>query len=175
MTKCTVILDKGACMEHYFLVKKLELEEAAYYEKLAAETPVFLLKDVFSLIAKEKLRHHAIFEALELGQVLPLIDTKNLIDNMLQDVIGKVTVSFSQHDTIYDHAAAYEKALRQEEKSIFLCESMRTSLLPMQLKTLEVIIGQKKAHANVMGALLELIHSPKTWLENAEWRHADVY
>lgn len=162
-------------MKHFSLVKKMELEEASYYKKLAAETPVFLLKDVFSLIAKEKLRHHAVFEALDLGQVHPLIDTKNLIDNMLQDVIGKVTVSFSQHDTIYDHAAAYEKALRMEEESINLCESMRTSLVPAQSKTLEIIIGQKKAHANVMSALLELIHSPKTWLENAEWRHADVY
>jgi rubrerythrin len=71
---------------------------------------------------------------------------------------------------------AYEKALKFEEKSVALYESILTKLDKKDQKGIvNKILDQEKSHVQFLHNMLEFLRHPGEWLENAEWFHQEAY
>lgn len=161
-------------MDILIVAQNMEREGIAYYEKLAAETPVSELKGVFSFLAREELHHLELFQALAQKSVIPEVgDTTTM--KKVKEIFQQLTKSFTLPEIVYDYEAAYRKALSMEEESVGYYSEMLNSIDDDQKKTLEFIINQEKGHVNLLESLIDFVSNPKVWLENSEWNHLDTY
>ncbi|MBN1549891.1 ferritin family protein [bacterium] len=162
-------------MDFFVIAQKMETEGKAYYEKMAAETPIAELKGVFAFLAHEEQRHYNLFHALAQKSELPKKDNENSLAEKIKEIFGQLTTSFSVPEIIYDYQAAYNKALQMERESVKYYTEALESAEPDQKAVLEIIIKEENAHVKLIESLIDFVENPKVWLENSEWHHLDAY
>lgn len=155
--------------------KKMELEGKIYYEKLAEESPLLMMKGVFTFLAVEEQRHIELFDAMLKNQNVSAGTDDGTLVKKVKSVFEELSVSFTLPDVIYDYQAAYGKALDFERESVRYYTDAVASADPSQREALNYIIKEEKLHVRLIESLLEFVVSPKRWLENAEWHHLDAY
>jgi rubrerythrin len=157
------------------LAKDVELQGKALYESLAESTLVKGLSDVFSLLAREEQRHYIIFE--KLGKNMPVeFGVSELASFDIPGIFRTVAAEMQHGDealkALDDAETGCRKALLLENNSIEAYRKMQVdSLNGMQKNALSLIIGEEKHHVTIIENLIEFIHRPKEWLENAEVNH----
>lgn len=162
-------------MQMLEFAKKMELEGKAYYEKLAEESPLPMLKGVFTFLAEEEERHIELFDAMMKNQPVPVGTDNGALVKKVKSVFEELRVSFTLPDVIYDYEAAYNKALGFEKESVRYYTAAVASADPSMKEALDYIIKQEEQHVRLIESLLAFVVAPKRWLENSEWHHLDAY
>jgi rubrerythrin len=162
-------------MELLKLAQTMELEGKAYYERLAAETEVGALKGVFLFLAGQEQNHYDLFKAIEQGTESATIDDDATLGSKVKEFFGALDTSFSMPEVLYDYQTAYGKALQMEKESVAMYGDLAAKVTTGEKKTIDFIISQEESHVRLLESILEFVGSPKTWLENAEWRNVDAY
>ena len=155
-------------MNIFDFAMKMELDGKTYYEKLAAETSVSGLKNIFISLAADEQKHYEIILAIKTGTDLKMTDStvlekaKNLFEVLMGD--KNIVASLSKSLDGYLHAR------KIEADSVKLYEDMakqedNQDTVQLLLK----IANEEKKHFNVLDNLYDLVLAPQNFLAWGEF------
>ena len=152
--------------------KGIELEGKAYYEKLAAESPVKALAGVFAVLAAEEQKHFEIFDEWQKTRKSPRPPKPGAASAEAKRIFAGLSAQFTFPQAAYDYTQAYGKALILETKSISLYAGMLAKASSTDEKAaLQFLIAEEQKHEHLVEHLLEFVNEPKQFLEDAEFNH----
>lgn len=161
-------------MNIFDFAMNMERDGKAYYEKLAAETPVVALKTIFAGLAKDEQKHYEIIEALKAGTCRALVDStvldeaKNVFVTLMQDK----TVSGGLKTAL----EGYQYARKIEADSIRYYEDMAKKEADSDaVRLILAIVNEEQRHYAIMDNLCEFILAPQTYLAWAEFSNLKEY
>jgi rubrerythrin len=156
------------------IAKTIETEGRAQYLWLAESTVNREVTGVFRFLADEEEKHLRMFERMQKN--LPVeISEKSDILKRAKSVLKSISVD-NVPPRFGDAESSYQKALDLEIKSVEFYEKLvNDKAVSGQAGVIALVLGEERRHVRLMEALLELVRSPKRWLENAEWNHLDEY
>ncbi|HMD67645.1 MAG TPA: ferritin family protein [Chitinivibrionales bacterium] len=159
-------------MDPLDLALNIETEGKAYYETLAAESPVKALSGVFSVLAAEEQQHFDLFDEWRKKRKAPAPPQPGTASAKAKQIFADLSVQFIVPQAVYDYAQAYAKALELETKSISMYADMLSKAnAPGDKKALQFLITEEQKHEHLVEHLLEFVNEPKEFLENAEFNH----
>lgn len=162
-------------MSMFEFAMKMEQEGEKFYRELADKTKNAGLKQIFTYLADEEVKHYKLFKGMLERQGVEyessdiLVDSKNIFSEMKES--GAVDVS---GDT--SQLESYKFALEMEEKAYtFFEEKCAEATDPKEKKFLEVIAQEERRHYRLIEGIIEFISQPETWVENAEFNQLTEY
>jgi rubrerythrin len=159
---------EGMAMNILDFAMKMELDGKAYYEKLAAETPVAGLKSIFTTLAADEQKHHDIIRDIKSGtnsqmaNSVVLEKAKNLFEELAAD---KAIV-----DSLKKSLDGYQHARKIEADSVRFYEDMaKKEANPETVQLLLRIANEEKKHFNIMDNLYDYVLAPQNFLAWGEF------
>ncbi|MBD3241342.1 MAG: hypothetical protein GF331_12200 [Chitinivibrionales bacterium] len=155
--------------------KDIETKGKAYYEQLAAQTPVEEVKSVLKVLAGEEQKHYNLFDSLQKGMP-PEEAAAADVGKIAKEEFAKIAKEFQVPAGLSDAEEAYRKALSIEQASVkFYNELLSKVDDKLQQSAIETVMSEEKRHEKLVLGLLEFVRRPKEWLEDAEFNHLEEY
>lgn len=147
---------------------KMEREGKAYYEKLAAETPLTGLTNIFLRLAKDEQKHYDTVTKLKMGANPSMTDTTVL--DRAQNVFQELLSQRSAVDAMQRDLDGYAHAMKVEADSVRFYEEM-AGKEPREAtaRLLQRIADEEKKHYNIMENLYDFVLAPQNFLAWAEF------
>lgn len=162
-------------MSVFEFAMKMEQDGEEFYRELAGKTQNSGLKQIFTYLADEEVKHYRLFkgilerENMAYDSTDALAHSKNIFTEMKAS--GEVDVSgdIAQVD-------GYRFALEMEKKAYtFFEEKCAEATDPKEKKFLEVIAKEERRHYRLIESIIEFVSQPETWVENAEFNQLTDY
>ena len=165
-------------MDFLDFAKEIETEGIKRYSILVHTMQVKELSGIFAFMADQEKSHYELFDSWQRnGAAAPELPVETVLGKAkgaFEDIAGHFLARNFVPPINYEQV--YKQALGFENRSIALYEETLPKINDdAQRGTLKLIIDQEKAHAHFITALMEFLHHPGEWLENAEWHHLDEY
>ena len=149
---------------------EIEKEGETLYRQFALEAPEKGMKNIFTWLADQELKHYRIFELLKACKPAPVAESTTLSD------IKNIFEEWKEKTPCIERDAAqadlYRKALAVENKSIQVYEGYaNTAAVESQKQIFLAIAKEEKRHKIIVENLIEFITKPEIWAENAEFSH----
>jgi rubrerythrin len=169
-------------MDLYSFALQMEKDGEEYYRELAKKSKNDGLKEIFTMLADEEVKHSQFIEKMQQNKNLPevveskvLAEVKNIFTRMRN---GKLDFEPGDYIDTTEEANAYRKACKTEEQSkqFYLDKAKETTDQQARL-ILEKLAAEEEKHCRIMENLVEFISRPEpgNWLEDAEWHHLEEY
>lgn len=169
-------------MDLYSFALQMEKDGEEYYRELAKKSKNDGLKEIFTMLADEEVKHSQFIEKMQQNKNLPevveskvLAEVKNIFTRMRN---GKLDFEPGDYIDTTEEANAYRKACKTEEQSkqFYLDKAKETTDQQARL-ILEKLAAEEEKHYRIMENLVEFISRPEpgNWLEDAEWHHLEEY
>lgn len=166
-------------INHWQLAKSIEEEGMMTYESLAKRAPNKELSGVFTTLADEERRHYELFSEMEKNMPVELFSEESKQIDLLETL--HTTLLEMKNDniklkTMHDAEKGYRNSLNLEKKSIEAYNKIMDDVKDIfQKSVLRLIIEEETRHVKLIEELIDFVHRPKEWLENAEVYHLDEY
>lgn len=155
-------------MNLFDFAMKMEMDGKAYYEKLAARTPVAGLKTIFLSLAQDELKHYDAINAIKAGTRGEMADTAVLKEakNVFQDLMADRNIIGSLKKDL----DGYRHAMKIEAESVRLYEdAAEKETHPETARLFLRIAAEEKKHFNIMENLYDFVLAPQNYLAWAEF------
>jgi rubrerythrin len=165
-------------MDFLDAAKEIETRGMEQYSALAQTMQDKELSAIFDFMADQEERHYELFDSWQRNGTVPTGLPGETVLGKAKDAFENLAVNFSGRNFVppINYEQVYKQAMEFENRSIVLYEeAFQKSDDDGRKWLLKLIVEQEKAHAQFITALLEFLHHPGEWLENAEWRHLDEY
>lgn len=165
-------------MDFLDFAKEIEKQGIEQYSVLAHTLQVNDLRGIFEFMADQEKRHYDLFDSWQQNGVATLELPVETVLGKAKDAFEHLAGHFMDKNFIspINYEQAYKQALELENRSIVLYEEAFPKIKDDGRKRLlKLVVEQEKAHAQFITALMEFLHHPGEWLENAEWNHLDEY
>lgn len=154
---------------------KMELDGREFYEKLARETELAGVRNIFSQLAADERKHYEIFLALKNEARPPaMADTPalELAKNVFEDLIArKETLGPVKGDL-----EAYRHAMQLEENSFRLYEEAAEKEKDQSVRELLLrIAGEEHKHFNILQNIHDFVNAPSQYLAWGEFSNLGEY
>ena len=162
-------------MNIYEYAMKMERDSESYYRELAEETEYEGLKNIFTMLADEEVKHFNVVEGmLETDAHAELADTDVLAN--AKNIFIEMKESGRKFDFDAPQTDVYRKAREIEEKSNkFYMEMSGKVENETQRAILLRLAAEEEKHMFLIENIIEFVSRPETWIENAEFNHLDEY
>lgn len=145
-------------MDIYEFAIKMELDGKEYYERLARETKVTGLKNIFLMLAKDEEEHHHFIKNLKSKQddgirSSTLKNANNIFVQMIRDI----------EECCCDSALldAYKHAWDIENKSIEVYSKQLSSSKDLREKKIyKILVEEEKKHRLIIENIIEFVSEP---------------
>lgn len=162
-------------MNIFDFAMKMELDGRELYEKLARDTQIAGLRNIFLQLAADERKHYEIFLALK-GQTLPaamavtsvLEQAKNVFEDLLarKDTLGPVEGDLE----------AYRRAMRLEAESFRLYEAAaEEEKEPGARELLLRIAGEEHKHFAILRNIYDFVNAPTQYLAWGEFSNLEEF
>lgn len=155
-------------MNVFDFAMKMEMDGKGYYEKLAAETPVVGLKNIFLSLAQDEQKHYDIMKELKSGADPTIAETNVLEDtkNLFQSLMAQRSVVAGLKKDL----DGYELGMKIEAESVkFYEENARKEQNEGAAKLLQKIADEEKKHFEIMENLYDFVLAPQNYLAWGEF------
>lgn len=155
-------------MNLFDFAMKMELDGKAYYEKLAAETPLSGLKTIFTRLAADEQKHYDAVQAIKAGVAGAMADTTVLEEakNLFESLMGDKTIVGGLRKDL----DGYRHAMKIEADSVRLYEDMaKKENNPETAQLILKIANEEKKHYNIMENLYDFVLAPQNFLAWGEF------
>ncbi len=159
-------------MEWFDVAINIEVEGEKFYRDLSGKAAAEGMKNIFSMLADDELKHKETFEAMKQGK------TPEPAASVTQDEAKKVFKTFKKQDFLDEQKQLelYRKVLDIEKKSIdFYADQLGTVEDEKHRKTLEQIIGEEQSHFKLIDSIIIMVERPESWVEHAEFGLREDY
>jgi len=155
-------------MNIFDFAMKMELDGKAYYEKLAEETVVSGLKNIFTSLATDEQKHYETIQAIKTGENLTMADSTVLekAKNLFEELMADKNISGSLNKSL----DGYQHARKIEADSVKLYEDMaKKEDNPETAQLLLRIANEEKKHYNILDNLYDFVLAPQNFLAWGEF------
>ncbi len=160
-------------MNVFEFAMKMEKDGKAYYEDHAAKEKIPALKKIWQQLAKDETKHYEIFRRMKDGELKEASKMATLGTTILDTAKTVFEELASQDDDFLfskDIFDAWEKAQDVEiETEEFYRQKQQEEKDPEVSKAMGLIADEENKHVNLIEHVLDFLHEPRTWLDDAEW------
>lgn len=161
-------------MNIYDYAMQMEKDGENYYRKLAEKCNSVGLREIFTMLASEEVKHYKVVEKLSQNNENPQLAVTNVLENAKNIFIEMKGVKPELHIDTSEEADSYRKACNIEEMSwkFYLEKSEQVEGEEARHIFLQLAREEEK-HLRIMANIVEFVSrtEPGNWLENAEWSH----
>lgn len=147
---------------------EIEKEGEALYRQFALEAPEKGMKNIFTWLADQELKHYRIFQLLKACKPASVAESTTLSD--VKDIFEEWKDKTPCIEANIPQAELYRKALEVENKSILVYEKYVSA---PQKEIFLKIAAEEKSHKHIVENIIEFVTKPEVWAENAEFSHLD--
>jgi len=147
---------------------KMELDGKAYYEKLASETDVTMLKIIFTSLAADEQKHYDTIKQMQSEVNTVMVDSTALemSKKIFQDLINDKNTA----EGLKESLDGYKHAMKVEADSVkFYEEIAAKESNPDSKKLLLKVAEEEKKHYNIMDNLYDYTLKPQYFLAWGEF------
>jgi rubrerythrin len=162
-------------MSIFEFAMKMEQDGEKFYRELAGKTQNAGLKQIFTYLADEEVKHYRLFKGILERQAMDydssdvLEHSKSIFTEMKASGAVDVSADTPQVD-------GYRFALEMEKKAYTFFEEKCTEATdPKEKKFLEVIAKEERRHYHLIESIIEFVSQPEEWVENAEFNNLTEY
>lgn len=160
-------------MNVFEFAMKMEKDGQEYYESCAAKTSNSALKRIWKQLAEDEVKHYEIFRRFRDGEVpsaasMAAEGTKIL--STAKTVFEEIAAA--EHDYTFsgDEFSAWEKAKQLEiDTETFYREKAAEESNVDISKSFNLLADEERKHVHLIEHVLQFLHEPKQWLDDAEW------
>lgn len=160
-------------MNIYTFAKQFEVDGREYYLKLAGESKSEYLKQLFTMLADDELKHYEIVSRLqEQDAEYVQSDSFQKVPTIFQKYLEQ-NESFEAEITKLE---AYAHAVELEKESFeFYREQGEKAKNPIEREIFFRIANEEKKHQITLENLMEMVRKPEVWVESPEFSHLEEY
>ncbi len=147
---------------------KMEQEARLLYEKMAKDTAVPELKNLFTLLAESEQEHH--------DALMQLKESINPLKVQFKELQGSacffkpLMAKFDLATKLTEDSDAYQHIVKEEEKGVRFYEDLAAQTEDQQAnKILLMIAGEERKHLSIVKNIYSFVESPKNFLASAEF------
>lgn len=150
---------------------EIEKEGETLYRQFALEAPDKGMKNIFTWLADQELKHYDIFRYLKACKPASVAESPVL--SRIKDIFEEWKEKTPCLEIKTTQADLYRKALEVEKKSISVYEKYAAAANEEQKGIFLKIASEEKGHKRIMENIIEFVTKPEAWAENAEFSHLD--
>lgn len=162
-------------MDVFDFAIKMETDAEAYYQKLAEQTDLEGIRNIFLDLAADEKKHFEIFKSMKARSDMAgmrdseaLSNAKNTFATLLQT---KPAVSGLQ-----GNLDAYQHAMKMEAQAARVYEEALThETNPEVKKLLQRVIEEEQKHYNIIENLYDFINAPNEYLAWGEFSNLEAF
>lgn len=152
---------------------QMEKDGEIYYRQLVQQTANKGLKNIFTMLAEEEVKHRRAVETMQ-TEVPHITETSILSD--AENIFVQIKESGESFDFNIRQTELYKKAQDIEERSRdFYTEKANEAEPDYQKKLFLQLAEEEKKHYFLLNNIIEFVSRPEQWLENAEFYHLEEY
>jgi rubrerythrin len=156
-----------------FAMEKEKYSEQ-FYRDLANGTSYAGLKNIFTMLADEEVKHYHVVEHMRTETPREISQTPVLMH--AREIFEKMRGSSKKFDLNVTEADLYRKACDIEEQSErFYQERAKEAEDPAQKEVFHKLAAEEHKHWIILDNVRSFAAQPETFLENAEMFHQDDY
>ncbi len=154
---------------------KMEKDGQDFYEDQASRTDNPALEKIWLQLAQDEVKHYEIFKRLRNGEIkeaAAMAELGTTILNTSKTVFEQLPrEDFKFGDDVF---AAWEKAKQVElDTEKFYREKAGESKEGEVKYAFNLLADEEHKHVVLIEKVLEFLHQPKSWLDDAEWSNLD--
>jgi rubrerythrin len=158
---------------------QMEEDGRDYYEEMASKTRIPALKKILTGLADDERRHYQIFKNLKeqhSDQVSQLSEKSTTIMSDAKNIFEQLSGDEVEVDTAGDAIEVWEHAQEIEKKSEDFYRE-KAGVVPDKTAKdlLNKIADEEHKHWALIESVMQFLHRPDRWLEDAEWNHLEEY
>jgi rubrerythrin len=165
-------------MNVFEFAMKMEKDGQEYYEQQAAKSDNTALKRIWQQMAADEVKHYEIFRRFRDGEVKEAAQMAKAGTQILATVKSVFEeLSAKKEDLRFgdDILAAWNKAQQVEvETEKFYRQKEKEESDPEVKNAFRLIADEEAKHAHLIEHVLNFLHQPKSWLEDAEWSNINA-
>ena len=154
---------------------KMEMDGKSFYEKLAGESEVEGLRNIFKQLAKDEQKHYEIFQAMKgqtqtmaMEETTVLDDSKNVFEDLLAKKEGMGPIA--------GDIDGYHHAMKLEADSFRLYEDAASKEDNQDVKALLLRIAEEEhKHFEVLENIYDFVNAPNQYLAWREFSNLDEF
>ncbi len=153
----------------------MEEDGKAYYEKMARETSLPGLKNIFMRLAEDEQKHFEIFQKLKTSGSAPAMLDTTIIEES-KNVFKELPKAEKTLSVMEKDLAAYQHAMKIEADSFRLYEDAAGKESNPEIKNLLLKIAEEEhKHFNVMENIYHFINAPNQYLAWGEFSNLEEF
>jgi rubrerythrin len=160
-------------MNVFEFAMKMEKDGQTYYEEHAAKETSPALKKIWQQLAKDEAKHYEIFRRMKDGEIGAAAKISTLGTQILdtaKTIFEELAAKKQEFKFSRDVFEAWEKAQDVEiETEEFYRQKQQDEKDPQVKKAFGLLADEENKHVNLIEHVLDFLHEPKSWLEDAEW------
>lgn len=162
-------------MDVFDFAMKMETDAEAYYKKLAEQTNIEGIRNIFLDLAADEKKHFELFKSLKSRADIPPIrdsaalnNAKNTFEQLLQ---AKPAPTDIQGDL-----AAYRHAMHMEAEAARAYEEARERETNPEVKNLlQRVIDEEQKHYNIIQNVYDFVNAPNEYLSWGEFSNLEEF
>ena len=162
-------------MNVFEFAMKMEKDGQAYYEEHAAKETNSALKKIWQQLAKDEAKHYEIFRRMksgEIGEAAKMAKVTTQILTNVKTIFEELAAKEQDFKFNKDVFEAWEKAQDVEiETEEFYRQKHDEEKDPEVKKAFGLLADEENKHVNLIEHVLDFLHEPRSWLEDAEWNN----
>ena len=160
-------------MNVFEFAMKMEKDGQHFYESQSEKSDNPALKKIWLQLASDEIKHYEIFKRLRDGHLAEASRMANLGTSILNNAQSVFEI-LSQEKRDYtfggDIIAAWNKAQEIEvETETFYRQKEKDESQPEVKKAFHLLADEDHKHVILIEHVLDFLHQPKSWLDDAEW------
>jgi len=156
-------------MNVFDFAMKMEMDGNEFYKGMAARTSIAGLKNIFSMLAEDELKHYETIRNLkEKTGISDMSDSKAL--ESAQTIFSDLLAGKERPDTMKEDLDGYRYAMKIEADSVRFYENAARRERKSAVKSLLLKIAEEeKKHFNIVENIYDFVLSPKYFLAWGEF------
>ena len=156
-------------MNAYQHAMRMENEAERFYRDLANGISDTTIKNVFTMLADEEVKHFKIFEKMSKNKELTSISNIDM-SAKIREIFTDIKGCNRKYTFTEDQVAYYEKAAKIEDDAATFYEEKANEMTDLaQKEAFLAIAKEERKHQVIMQNLADFVAGPDAWLESAEF------
>ncbi|MDO3376565.1 ferritin-like domain-containing protein [Geoalkalibacter halelectricus] len=154
---------------------KMETDAEAYYKKLAEETNVEGIRNIFLDLAADEKKHYQIFEAMKARTDLSAMEDSKALEsakNAFEKLLGQRPAA----GEIKGDLDAYQHAMKMEAEGARVYEeALARETNPEVQNLLKRVIAEEQKHFNIIQNVYDFVNAPNEFLAWREFSNVEEF
>ena len=162
-------------MNVFDFAMKMETDAEAYYKKLAEQTQVEGIKNIFLDLASDEKKHHEMFQAMKERTGNTAMEESQALENA-RNAFSRMLEKKPSADQLQGDLEAYRHAMKMEAEGARVYEKALAEETDPEVKALiERIIKEEHKHFNIIQNVHDFANAPNDYLEWAEFSNLEEF